>query len=96
MGYSSKLVSSDAPITGGIIYTLISSSPSAPELGLLEATASSIRLSVNEISSGGDPDATLFVNCGAFSASLSFSEIIDTKGRQSHITKMEYLCSLAI
>ena len=37
-------------------------------------------MSVNEISSGGDPDATLFVNCGAFSASLSFSEIIDTKG----------------
>ena len=34
LGYSSKLVSSDAPITGGIIYTLISSSPSAPELGL--------------------------------------------------------------
>ena len=79
LGYASKLVSSDAPVTGGIIYTLISSSPSAPALGLLEATSSSIRLSVNEISSGGDPSATLSIDCGDFSASLPFSAVIGVK-----------------
>lgn len=79
-GYSSPLVITDATLTGGIIYTLVSSIPSAPVIGLLEATESSIKLFVDSISSGGDPGAVLDVDCEAFGRSYSFDAIMDVKG----------------